>query len=210
MSIAAVLPDSDHAVEPDWNRLPIFPLGTVLFPGGALPLRVFEARYVDMTRECMKSGAPFGVCLIREGAEVGAPAVPHDIGCLAHIVDWDMQQLGLLHVKTRGTRRFRIGATTLEPGGLLRARAQVLPADAPAGVAPEFASLVAVLKAVLPRVPAELMPEPHRFDDATWLSNRLAEVLPIAPLARQKLMELDDAPSRLSIIHQFLGQQGLK
>ena len=81
---------------PDWSSLPIFPLGTVLFPGGALPLKGFEARYIDMTRECMKSGMPFGICLIKEGAEVGSPAVPHTIGCLATITDWDMQQLGVL------------------------------------------------------------------------------------------------------------------
>ncbi|MBL8382007.1 MAG: LON peptidase substrate-binding domain-containing protein [Burkholderiales bacterium] len=196
--------------DPDWQDLPLFPLGTVLFPGGTLPLKVFEARYVDMTRECMKSGTPFGVCLIREGSEVGAPAVPHAIGCLAHIGAWDMPQLGVLHIRTRGTRRFRIDQTRVEAGGLLRSRAAPLPADPPLAVLPEFAALADVLKAILPRMPADRFPEPHRFDDASWLSNRLAEVLPISPLARQKLMELDDPQTRLSIIHQFLGQQGLK
>jgi Lon protease-like protein len=196
--------------DPDWSRLPIFPLGTVLFPGGALPLRVFEARYVDMTRECMKSGSPFGVCLIKEGAEVGTPAVPHEIGCLAEIRDWDMQQLGVLSIKTRGTRRFRIADSRVEPDGLIRAKAEPIADDAPVAIRAEYSRLSAIMQDILPRVPAELVPEPHAFEDATWLSNRLAELLPIPPLARQKLMELEDSDMRLEIIYRFLGQQGLK
>jgi len=195
---------------PDWSRLPIFPLGTVLFPGGALPLRVFEARYVDMTRECMKSRQPFGVCLIKEGAEVGAPAVPHEIGCLAGIGDWDMQQLGVLQIKTRGTQRFRITSSQVESNGLIRARVQPVDDDPPCVVRAEFAGCAVLLRTILPQLPADLIPEPHDFDDATWLSNRLSEVLPIPPLAKQKLMELTDADTRLEIIHRFLEQQGLK
>ena len=196
--------------EPDWARLPIFPLGTVLFPGGSLPLRVFEARYVDMTRECMKSGTPFGVCLIREGSEVGAPATHHDVGCLAEIRDWDMQQLGVLQIKTRGTRRFRIASSQVEAGGLIRAAAQAIADDVPTPVRDDYVPCGTILKAILPKLPAELIPEPHWFDDAGWLSNRLAEILPIPPLARQRLMELDDPDMRLEVIHRFLEQQGLK
>lgn len=195
---------------PDFSRLPIFPLGTVLFPGGALPLRVFEARYVDMTRECMKSGSPFGVCLIKEGAEVGAPAVPHTTGCLAEIHDWDMQQLGVLSIKTRGTRRFRIIETSVAPDGLIRARAEPIDADAPAAIRTEFGQLSAILRDIMPKVPAEMIPEPHAFEDASWLSNRLSELMPVPALAKQRLMELEDADMRLEIIYRFLGQQGLK
>ena len=182
----------------------------MLFPGGVLPLRVFEARYVDMTRECMKTGSPFGVCLIKEGAEVGSPAVPHAIGCLAEIHDWDMQQLGVLSIKTRGTQRFRIIYSQAEPDGLIRARAEPMPADAPAPIRAEFSQLCSILRDILPRVPAEMVPEPHAFDDATWLSNRLSELMPVPALAKQKLMELEDADMRLEIIYRFLGQQGLK
>jgi len=195
---------------PDWGNLPIFPLGTVLFPGGALPLKVFEARYIDMTRDCMKSGMPFGVCLIKDGTEVGTPAVPHEIGCLATIMDWDMQQLGVLQIKTRGSQRFRILSSRVESNGLIRAAAEPITGDAATGVRAEFAGCMILLKAVLPKLPVELMPEPHDFDNAVWLSNRLSEVLPIPALAKQKLMELQDADSRLEIIHKFLGQQGLK
>jgi uncharacterized protein len=198
------------AAAPDFSRLPIFPLGTVLFPGGALPLRVFEARYVDMTRECMKNGSPFGVCLIKEGTEVGAPAVPHTTGCLAEIRDWDMQQLGVLSIQTRGTMRFRILETSAAPDGLIRARAEPIETDAPASIRAEFSQLRAILRDIIPKVPAELIPEPHLFEDAIWLSNRLSEFMPVPALAKQKLMELEDADMRLEIIYRFLGQQGLK
>jgi Lon protease-like protein len=206
----AIVSGASAIADPDWSRLSIFPLGTVLFPGGALPLRVFEARYVDMTRECMKSGSPFGVCLIKEGAEVGTPAVPHEIGCLAEIRDWDMQQLGVLSIKTRGTRRFRIVGSRVEPDGLIRAKAEPIADDAPVAIRAEYSRLSAIMQDILPRVPADLVPQPHAFEDATWLSNRLSELLPIPPLARQKLMELEDADMRLEIIYRFLGQQGLK
>ena len=195
---------------PDWSSLPLFPLGSVLFPDGTLPLRVFEARYVDMTRECMKNGRPFGVCLIREGHEVGAPAVPHDIGCLAEIHDWDMEQLGVLSIRTRGTIRFRIQSTRPQSNGLIRATAVPIEPDDAVIVHEQFAACGAILKAILPRLPADYIAEPHRFADAGWLSNRLAEVLPIQPLARQRLMELDDPEMRLTIIQRYLAEQGLK
>jgi Lon protease-like protein len=195
----------------DWACLPIFPLGTVLFPGGALPLRVFEKRYVDMTRDCMRTGTPFGVCLIREGREVGAPAVPHDIGCLAEIHDWDMETPGVLSLSTRGSRRFRIRSTRAEPDGLVRAVATPLVDDPAVGLGTEFAGCVAILKLVLERVPAPMLaPPPHRFDDAGWVANRLAELLPIQLLARQRLMELENPVERLSIIRRYLGDQGLR
>ena len=204
------IPPNPQLHPPDWSNLPIFPLGTVLFPGGSLPLKVFEARYVDMTRECMKAGIPFGVCLIKEGAEVGTPAIPHEIGCLANITDWDMQQLGVLHLKTRGSQRFRIRSSRVEANGLIRADAEPIGNDPVTGVRAEFAGCMIVLKAVLPKLPPDLIPEPHDFDNAAWLSNRLSEVLPIPALAKQKLMELENPDSRLEIIHKYLGQQGLK
>src|SRR5688572_2943404 len=88
--------------------LPLFPLKTVLFPDGILPLKVFEARYIDMVRECMKNNVPFGVVLIRSGQEVGAAAVPEEVGCLAHITGWDMQNPGVMMLRTLGGDRFRI------------------------------------------------------------------------------------------------------
>jgi len=92
----------------DTVEIPLFPLGTVLFPDGVLPLKLFEARYLDMAARCMRANAPFGVCLIREGGEVGTPAVPHGVGAIARITGWDMDKPGLLFITTRGGERFRI------------------------------------------------------------------------------------------------------
>jgi uncharacterized protein len=96
------------------------------------------------------------------------------------------------------------------PDGLIRARAEPIDADAPAAIRTEFGQLGAILRDIMPKVPAEMIPEPHSFDDASWLSNRLSELMPVPALAKQRLMELEDADMRLEIIYRFLGQQGLK
>jgi len=100
-------------------EMPIFPLGTVLFPGGVLPLKIFEQRYLDMTKACLRDGTSFGICLIREGREVGAPAVPSSVGCIARIREWDMPQLGIFLLITEGTERFRLGGSRIDRSGLL-------------------------------------------------------------------------------------------
>ena len=106
--------------------IPLFPLGGVLFPGGVLSLKVFEQRYLDMAATCMKDKAPFGICLISSGREVGESAVPHRVGTLAHIDQADMPQLGILMLTVRGGRRFRILSTSTRPDGLLRAQVELL------------------------------------------------------------------------------------
>lgn len=187
----------------------LFPLGTVLFPGGLLPLRIFEARYMDMAKACLRDGTPFGVCLIRAGREVGTPAEPETIGCLAHIVDWDMQQLGLLLVTTVGGERFRILERRVEPDGLARARIERLPADDDDAVPEAFAACRALLERVIAERGAKVFAEPHRLDSASWVGCRLSEILPVPLAAKQKLMELDDALVRLEILHKFLVQHRL-
>lgn len=194
----------------DWHNLPLFPLGTVLFPGGVLPLRVFEARYVDMMRERMKAEQPFGICLIKEGAEVGGPAVPFEIGCLAAIVDFDMQQLGVLNIRTHGGARFRVLETRNAADGLVLATTEAVSDDAVLPVPAAFSQCALMLRAILPKLPSELVRTPHQFEDAAWVSNRLAEILPIQALAKQRLMQLTDPLMRLEIIHKYLAQQGLK
>lgn len=188
--------------------LPLFPLQSVLFPGGVLPLRIFEARYMDMARACMKTDAPFGVVLIAQGQEVGAPALPHPVGTSAAIGKWDMAELGLLEIVAHGGRRFRILERTVEAGGLQRARVEWL-ADRQVPVPAPFQNLVPLMQAIARDVGEARMPLPHDFGDAAWLGYRYAEVLPIPMVARQKLLELDDDVSRLEIIQQYLMQHGL-
>jgi Lon protease-like protein len=191
--------------------VPLFPLQSVLFPGGRLSLRVFEARYMDMVSACMKDGSAFGVCLIDEGQEVGAAAKPHLVGTLASIAEWDMPQLGLLHVKAQGTERFRLTRYWAEPSKLLRGEIEI-DAAAPAIPVPEpYRLLVSLLQAMASGLHEKgLGPSPpYRYDDAAWVGMRLAEVMPVPALAKQKLLEVDDAIDRLEILYRFLGDKGL-
>jgi Lon protease-like protein len=178
------------------KEIPLFPLHAVLFPGGRLPLRIFENRYMEMAKACLKAQSPFGVCLILEGKEVGTPATPAAVGCLARIADWDMPQLGLLHVTARGERRFRILERRVQPDGLARASIEILSEEVD-GIPPENLSrCVKLLERVIEQHPG-LLESPHRLDSCSWVSSRLAELLPLPLEAKQALLELDDARSRL-------------
>jgi Lon protease-like protein len=190
-------------------RVPIFPLNAVLFPGGLLPLRVFEARYMDMTRECLKRDEPFGVCLIHQGSEVGAPAVPEEIGCLAKIQGWDMPQQGILNLKTRGGQRFRILERQTGAQGLISADVELIPPDASVPVPVKFSACTRLLEMVVLDQGMPVFAEPHAFGDAAWVGYRLTEILPVPLLAKQKLLELTDSLARLSVLQQFLESRGL-
>lgn len=194
---------------PDLQDLPIFPLNTVLFPGGVLSLRVFEARYMDMTRDCLKSERPFGVCLIRSGKEVGEAAEPETVGCLAHITSWDMEQLGLLQLRTCGGQRFRILESSVAAQGLRRARVALIPDEEDAELPAQFGALADLLRMVVADNNAAAFTEPHEFESASWVGYRLSEVLKVPLAAKQKLLELDGALPRLEILYKFLEQRGL-
>jgi hypothetical protein len=189
--------------------IPLFPLQTVLFPGGALPLKIFEQRYMDMAKACLKAEAPFGVCLIAQGAEVGAPAEPHTVGTLARIATWDMEQLGVLQVVVHGGERFRLLRHWAEPSGLVHGEIELLPDPAPQAVPADAAGIVALLRAIVADLAAAGPPPPHRFGDAAWVGHRFCEVLPIPNTARQMLLELDDAASLLAIVKRYLVQKKL-
>ena len=175
----------------------------MLFPGGRLPLRIFETRYMDMAKACLKDGAPFGVCLIRAGREVGEPAVPFDVGTLARIGTWDMPQLGVLQVVALGGQRFRIRSRTVQADGLLRAAVDLLPDEADAAVPESCVRCARILERVLREQP-ELFEPPHRLDSARWVGARLAELLPLDPRSKQALLELDDAVARLERINSLI------
>jgi Lon protease-like protein len=175
----------------------------VLFPGGRLPLRVFEQRYMDMAKACLRDQSPFGVCAIREGTEVGAPAVPADVGCTALIARWDMAQLGLLEIVAHGGQRFRILERHVERNGLQRARVELLPDDEDAAVPAHCSPCVRLLERVIEQH-AALLTQPHRLESASWVSARLAELLPLPLAAKQELLELGDAGARLDRVNALL------
>ncbi len=202
---------------PNDTWLPLFPLKTVLFPEGILPLKVFETRYIDMVRECMKRNMPFGVVLIKTGQEVGMVAEPEAIGCLAYIADWDMQNLGVMMLRTQGGERFRILETRILSDQRLEARVEMIAADSTVPVSDIHVTCAKTLKIVIDDVDAKgraaqgdafnsPFSQPIRLDCASWVANRWCEILPIPLKARQKLLELEDAHNRLTIVHQYLQQ----
>ncbi|MGF6243133.1 MULTISPECIES: LON peptidase substrate-binding domain-containing protein [Paraburkholderia] len=200
--------------------VPLFPLHTVLFPDGLLPLKIFEARYLDMARDCLREKTPFGVCLLKSGGEVALPdepSVPEHVGCLAEIDECDVETFGMLLIRARGTRRFRLLSHRVEHSGLLVGMAEPLPDDVPLEGNQHLAKFGACAE-VLERIIATIrerdpdglpFAEPFKLEDPTWVSNRLSEVLPIALKARQKLMELTDAGARIDVVHHYMQQHQL-
>ena len=210
---------------PDGSWLPLLPLNAVLFPDGILPLKIFEARAVDMVRQCMRTDQPFGVVLLKNGKENTTAVDLESMGCIANIVDWEMPQMGVLHLRARGGSRFHIRQTRVTESGRIEAQVVVLaPQLADAGTTkPSTATSDAHLRCAraLKRViddlhlkhlggtekPADTpFSHPIRLDDAGWVADRWCEILPIPLIARQKLLELDDPEIRLSIVLKFLLQ----
>ena len=186
--------------------IPLFPLHTVLFPGGPLRLRIFEPRYLDMVSRCMREDSGFGVALIVAGQEAGA-AQTVEIGTLARIVDFEQLDDGLLGITARGERRFRIVHVHQESDGLNVCQVEWRADEARAEVPPQHAVLAELLQRAIEQIgPAygELTPA---YEDATWVSMRLAEILPLAPIERQELLELSDGPERLQWLQSRLDIQ---
>lgn len=191
------------------QTIPLFPLGTILFPGGLLPLKLFEQRYLEMGKACLRDELPFGVCGIKQGAEVGAPATPFEVGCLARIVHWDMPQLGILQIIAEGGARFRFLEYRQQADGLLIGEVEIIPNDEPQFIAPEFSACVDVFKAIISGVGEQHFPAPLQFDDGTWVGNRLAEILPLPLPIKQRLLEMPDGNARLAELKEILQTQGL-
>jgi len=185
--------------------IPLFPLNTVLFPGGQLNLRVFERRYLDMVRDCARSGDGFGVCLILRGREVGEAAVPAAIGTLAHIVDFYTQPDGLLGICVNGGRRFHVDRPRVRDNGLAHAEVRLLPAECVVPVPAEFQLLATILERLLDKSRDAHGKAPRKnYDDAAWVGFRLAEALPIDNRERQHLLQLGDPLDRLEQLTQYL------
>lgn len=189
---------TDELESPQPVSLPLFPLRTVLVPGGALGLRVFETRYLDLVRDCARDGTGFGVCLIVEGAEAGAPAVPVEFGTEARIEDFDRTPDGLLGLRVRGKRRFRVASTRTQANGLVIGEVEWREPDGDDELRPEHALLGVVLQRILDQVGGEHADAPKaRFEEAAWVGWRLAEVLPLTDAQRVALLAIDDPHARL-------------
>ncbi|MFC0679974.1 LON peptidase substrate-binding domain-containing protein [Lysobacter korlensis] len=188
------------------ETLPLFPLHTVLLPGASLGLRVFEARYLDLVRECGRSGRTFGICLILEGAEASGPALPAAVGTEAVIEDFDTGGDGLLTLSLRGARRFRARRMRVRDNGLQVAEIEWIDEPPAGSVRPEHAALVTVLRHMLERRGGDhARAAGSCFNDAAWVGWRLAELLPLPDEQRQALLQIDDPHERLELLLSLVG-----
>ena len=184
--------------------LPLFPLRAVLFPGGLLPLRIFEPRYLDMIGECMRTTSAFGVVLIRAGGETGPVAALADIGTSAQVVDFEHREDGLLGILCRGGRRFRVHTRELRSDGLHIAEVEWLDETRLVPVPAQFQALVTVLRDAIVRLDSVARFLEPNYEDAAWVSHRLAELLPLDQNALQRLLETDDPEARLGLLAPIL------
>jgi uncharacterized protein len=187
------------------TEIPLFPLNTVLFPGGQLQLRIFEPRYLDLVRECTRTGSPFGVCQILEGHEVGAPAMPAAVGTSARITDFSYREDGLLGITAEGGGRFRVSRTRVRSDGLMRGEVEPWPDEDVQQVPVEFALLQTILERLIETIGLQWRhAERSSYEDASWLGFRLAELLPLAGEEQQQLLEMTDALQRLAALRDIL------
>ena len=202
------------------SSLPLFPLGSVLFPGGVLALRVFEVRYLDMVRKCHAAGAPFGVVALTQGHEVrqaGASAERFsDVGTLAVIEQFDKPQSGLITVVCRGTQRFRITQRRHLPYGLWVADVDHIDPDLTVAVPGDLQKAAIALSQVLqtlrernPEIPNAITPTPAQLNDCGWVANRWCELLPVPLELKQQLMELQNPLVRLELVGDVLERTGI-
>lgn len=182
------------------NLIPIFPLSSVLFPGGLMSLRIFEPRYVEMVSNCLKKEMPFGVCLIEQGGETGEAAISFRVGTLAKIINWDQTDDGFLLIDVMGGERFKIIESMVHPNQAITASIQLLPEASRKPVPKQLVSLTMMLEGFLKNLQEGILFNEEQLDDAEWVGYRLAEVLPMESIMQQKLLEIDDPVDRLHVL----------
>jgi len=184
-------------MEQDIRQIPIFPLHTVLYPGGALALRIFEHRYIDMVGNCLKQDTGFGICLISEGKETDTDAESFEYGTLGTISYWQQLPEGLLGITVRGQQRFRIISKHHDTSRLCTAEVEMLPNEHTEPLPTRFQQLAEMAEEMLTQMGHPYTTLPKFYDDASWVGYRLAELLPIALVQKQHFLQLTDPIERL-------------
>jgi len=182
------------------SEIALFPLHTVLFPGGPLPLRIFETRYTDMVRNCMREQQPFGVVLIQEGEEAGPVATTATVGCSARIVDFYTLQDGLLGISCVGERKFSVLRVWRAPDGLNVGEVSWLEPEPRITLPEEYAQFGASVRRAVAELAEHYQHVEKHFDDAAWIGARITELIPIGLNEKQVLLELDDPIARLDAL----------
>lgn len=190
----------------DAIEIPIFPLNTVLFPGGRLPLRIFEVRYVDMTKACIRDDSVFGVCQILDGGEVGQPALAAPVGCTARIREWDVPAAGLFNLVTRGERVFRILDQYVQPDGLIRAQVVLEDERKVRTLPPSHRMLSTMVGEIIGKIGRQHFEQPAKLEDAEWVAYRLAEILPLSRDQKLQMLQERDPWTLLEQVQQAVLQ----
>jgi len=186
------------------NRVPLFPLNTVMFPGGVLPLRIFETRYLDMVSNCLRHDTPIGVILIRDGQEVGAAADTFTMGTLSIISYWNRRADGLLGITLRGTQRFRLVSHEVMPNQLVMAEVEALPLPQPVQVHSKYQIMANLLRKIIAQLEPPYTTMPAHYDNLEWISARLCEFLPMPLDYKQQLLECDDIINRIEQVYMMM------
>ncbi len=191
------------------ETIPLFPLHSVLFPGGPLSLRIFETRYIDMVSRCLRGDTGFGVCLIRDGEEVGRAAQGFEVGTYGRITHWDRRPDGLLGITVTGERRFEVVESEVQSDQLVVARIRWLEESPPIAVPARFGTLAELLRRIMAQLGEPYASLDTDYDNAAWVSSRLAELLPIKLVHKQFLLQNADPLQRLERLATILENGGL-
>lgn len=188
-------------------EIPLFPLSSFVLPEGLLPLRIFEARYIEMIKQCFRDESGFGICLIKEGQEVGEPAQPHLLGTLVKISDWDQGPDGLLQITAQGIQGFRLHSWAANRDNLLMGQIELLPLENPQKLEAQFKSLALRLGELLSRMENYVRYPNPKLDEAGWVCNRLIEILPLSPMDKMTLLQMQCNTDRLNVLQQYIFNQ---
>jgi Lon protease-like protein len=202
--VSPSLKQSGKDIVPGHIAIPLFPLHSVLFPHGTLPLRIFEPRYLEMVSTCLKTEQGFGICLIRSGSEVGKAAQTYDTGTLSEITYFNQQADGFLGITASGKQRFHIVATEIQANQLTVAEVELIPNEEPTAIPAKYQLAVQILERIFENLGYPFAKIEKHYDDAGWVGNRLAEFLPIPLEQKQYLLQLTDPLQRLERVCSLL------
>jgi Lon protease-like protein len=199
--------------------IPLFPLNTILFPDGHLPLQVFEVRYLDLVKRCIARGEDFGVVSLLDGSEVRLPD-QHEtlsaVGTMARIMDWTAPLPGLLQISCIGTTRFQVKSAEQLKHGLWMAEVEEVAEDMVVPIPTEQQDVANALGALIrslqkKQISTANMPlaPPYRLDEAGWVANRWCELLRLDLEEKQRLLVQENPVLRLELIQDVLSENGL-
>ena len=189
------------------KSLPLFPLSSIVMPSGRLPLRIFEPRYLTMVKDCLKSDTGFGICLSADGRETSSSGQIYPYGTLIKIVDWDMDESGLLLIVTEGVQKLRTISSSLSDTGLLLGDIELLPIEEKSVIPTEFQGLAELLQRALDNMGPLLDYTEADFTDAVWVGGRLVELLPMSSEVRHELISMSDPVDRLRVLQNFINDE---